>query len=156
MLHWALEYCSIDEGQDFPPGFYKTLRTISAVAAARGNVISHPPRCFVLADENQQLTEENSTLQQITEALGISAESRYQLLDNFRNSKEIAELARSFFADVGVLPRVPDRPSEKPVYAQVAGRTEIVDRIKIWFTNNPGKEIGIFVFNEAARIGNGG
>lgn len=141
----------IDEGQDFPPGFYKTLRYISSVAAARRNVIPHPPRCFVLADENQQLTEENSTLQQITEALGISAESRYQLLDNFRNSKEIAELARAFFADVGALPRVPDRPSEKPVYAQVAGRTEIVDRIKIWFTNNPGKEVGIFVFNEAAR-----
>ena len=141
----------IDEGQDFPPGFYKTLRHISSVAAARGNVIPYPPRCFVLADENQQLTEENSTLQQIAGALAINAEYRYQLLDNFRNSKEIAELARSFFADVGVLPRVPERPSEKPVYAQVAGRTEIVNRIKIWLTNNPGKEVGVFVFNEDAR-----
>lgn len=141
----------IDEGQDFPPGFYRTLRNISAIAAARGNTISYPPRCFVLADENQQLTEENSTLEQIADALAIRPENRYPLLDNFRNSKEIAELARSFFADVGVLPRVPERSTEKPVYAQLAGRSEIVERIKIWLVNNPGKEIGVFVFSEETR-----
>ncbi len=141
----------IDEGQDFPAGFYRTLRQISALAASRGNNVSHPPRCFVLADENQQITDENSTLDEIAGALRITEENRYLLLDNFRNSKEIAELARSFFADVGVLPRVPERSSEKPVYARVASRVEIVERIKIWLTNNPGKETGIFVFDEVTR-----
>jgi DNA helicase-2/ATP-dependent DNA helicase PcrA len=142
----------IDEGQDFPPGFYKTLRQISSLAASRGKRISHPPRCFVLADQNQQLTEENSTLQEIAEALKISEENRYLLLDNFRNSKEIAELARAFFADVGVLPRLPKRPSEKPCYAMVTDHSALVDRIKIWLTNNPGKEVGVFVFEDRTRV----
>ena len=142
----------IDEGQDFPPGFYKTLRQISSVAASRGKRISHPPRCFILADQNQQLTEENSTLQEIADALRINEDNRYLLLDNFRNSKEIAEFARSFFADVGVLPRLPKRSSEKPCYAIVAGHSALVERIRIWLTNNPGKEVGVFVFEDRTRV----
>ncbi len=142
----------IDEGQDFPPGFYKTLHRISAFGAARGRErVPHPPRCFVLADENQQITEENSTLEEITNALKISQEHHYVLLDNFRNSKEIAELARSFFADVGVLPRIPDRCSSKPSYISLAGHSEVVEKIRIWMTNNPQKEAGVFVFNDVLR-----
>ena len=142
----------IDEGQDFPPGFYKTLRQISSLAASRGKRILHPPRCFVLADQNQQLTDENSTLQEIAEALKINEENRYLLLDNFRNSKEIAEFARSFFADVGALPRLPKRSSEKPCYAVVDGHSALVERIRIWLTNNPGKEVGVFVFEDRTRV----
>jgi DNA helicase-2/ATP-dependent DNA helicase PcrA len=141
----------IDEGQDFPPGFYKTLRQISALATARGKRISHPPRCFVLADENQQITEENSTLQQIAETLRITKDNRYLLLDNFRNSKEIAELARAFFADVGVLPRLPARSSERPILSLVGNHADVVERIKVWFINNPGKEVGVLVFDDSTR-----
>lgn len=141
----------IDEGQDFPRGFYKTLRIISNLAAARGKEVQHPPRCFVLADENQQLTEENSTLQEIAETLKISEENRYLLLDNFRNSKEIALLARSFFADVGVLPRLPKRQSAKPIFSVVGHVDNVIESIQIWVTNNPGKEVGVFVFDEAKR-----
>jgi DNA helicase-2/ATP-dependent DNA helicase PcrA len=141
----------VDEGQDFAPGFYKMLRQISALSADPGRKVAHPLRCFVLADENQQLTEQNSTLQQIAEALKIAESNRYLLLDNFRNSKEIAELARHFFADVGVLPRLPVRSSATPSYAAVGNQTDIVDRIKIWLTNNPGKEVGVLAFTDDAR-----
>jgi DNA helicase II / ATP-dependent DNA helicase PcrA len=141
----------IDEGQDFPPGFFKTLRQISSLAASRGKRVTHPPRCFVLADENQQIGEENSTLQEIVDALRIAEEHRYRLLDNFRNSKEIAELARAFFADVGVLPNVPERTSEKPAYFKVSRRSDIVEHIRIWVTNNPGKELGVLVFDDDTR-----
>jgi DNA helicase-2/ATP-dependent DNA helicase PcrA len=141
----------IDEGQDFPPGFFKTLRQISALAASRGKKVAHPPRCFVLADENQQIGEENSTLQEIVDALKIVDDNRYPLLDNFRNSKEIAELARAFFADVGALPKVPSRSSEKPAYIKVGSHADIVERIKIWVTNNPGKEVGVLVFDDSTR-----
>ena len=141
----------IDEGQDFPPGFYKTLRQISALAASRGKKILNPPRCFVLADQNQQLTEENSTLQEIVETLKINEDNRYLLLDNFRNSREIAELARAFFADVGALPKVPLRSSEKPAYIKVGDHSDVVERIKIWVTNNPGKEVGVLVFDDSTR-----
>ncbi len=141
----------VDEGQDFPPGFYKTLRQISALSADPERKVAHPLRCFVLADENQQITEQNSTLKQIAEALKIADENKYLLLDNFRNSKEIAELARQFFADVGVLPRLPSRSSATPSYACVGSHSEVVQRIKIWLTNNPGKEVGVLVFSDATR-----
>lgn len=141
----------IDEGQDFPPGFYKTLRQISSLAASRGKRVEHPPRCFVLADENQQIGEENSTLLEIASALKIADENRYLLLDNFRNTKEIAVLAREFFADVGALPRLPSRSSEKPAYIKVGSHSDVVEHIRIWVTNNPGKEVGVLVFDDATR-----
>lgn len=139
----------IDEGQDFPSGFYEFLRLLSALG--KGRKVLHPLRCFVLADENQQLTEENSTLHEIASALKVCKEDRYILLDNFRNSKDIAELARQFFADVGVMPRLPMRRSEKPVHEICSNRSVIVQRILTWLINNPLKEVGVLVFDEGAR-----
>ncbi len=139
----------IDEGQDFPPGFYKTLKTICSIARMRG--VEHPPRCFILADENQQLTEENSTLDEIAATLGIETANRYMLLDNFRNSREIAELAREFFADVGALPHLPKRSSSRPVLVTAKNHAETVRQIRTWIHNNPGKETGVFVFSEQSR-----
>lgn len=141
----------IDEGQDFPEAFYKFLRQLAVLSGAPGRKVTHPLRCFVLADENQQITEENSTLEQIAKALHIEKKHQYLLLDNFRNSKEIAELARSFFADVGALPKLPTRRSEKPVYSRARTYSDVVNRIKIWITNNPHKEIGVLVFSENTR-----
>ncbi len=141
----------IDEGQDFSPQFYKFLRIIAAVGKARGEKVRNPLRCFVLADENQQITQENSTLQDIAENLGIKDENRYLLLDNFRNSREIAELARQFFADVGALPKLPERRSEKPVFMRVKDHEQTARQIMIWIMNNPGKEAGILVFTEDTR-----
>ena len=141
----------IDEGQDFPEDFYKFLRQLSVMSEAPGRKVKHPLRCFVLADENQQLTDENSTLDQIESALRIDKSHRYLLLDNFRNSREIAELARSFFADVGVLPRLPKRSSEKPVYTQVQSHSGTVNQIMNWLTNNPRKEVGVLVFQDSTR-----
>lgn len=141
----------IDEGQDFPPGFYKTLQRISAIALARGKQVAYPPRCFVLADENQQLTEDNSTLEDIATGLKIAKEHQYTLLDNFRNTKEIAELSRSFFSDVGVLPNLPKRSGERPMLSLVDSHTQIATRVKTWLTNNPGKEVGVLVFDDLTR-----
>lgn len=139
----------IDEGQDFPPGFYKMLKMICSIARMRG--VEHPPRCFVLADENQQLTEENSTLEEIAATLGIETANRYMLLDNFRNSREIAELAREFFADVGALPRLPERSSSRPVLLTTRNLAETAGLIRTWVYNNPRKETGVFVFSESSR-----
>jgi len=142
----------IDEGQDFPPAFYKALRLLSACGAARGSTkVPHPVRCFVLADENQQLTEYNSTLDQIATALKVAPEHRYKLLDNFRNTKQIAELARSFFNDVGVLPNLPRRSGPKPTFVAVGDQPALVQRVKTWVVNNPGKEVGVLTFSEPGR-----
>jgi hypothetical protein len=139
----------IDEGQDFPPAFYKVLRLLTGIGSSRG--AASPLRCFVLADENQQLTDQNSTLDEICKELRVETHHRYVLLDNFRNTKEVAEAARRFFADVGVLPNLPKRSGPRPVLAITSGESEIVGRIRTWILNNAGKEAGVLVFNETDR-----
>lgn len=142
----------VDEGQDFPPAFYKLLRRLSAVGAHRGAArVPHPLRCFILADENQQITEENSTLDQIASSLRISEKHRYLLLDNFRNTREVALLAREFFNDVSVLPNLPDRSSERPVFVLVADHSMLAHRVRTWMVNNPGKEVAVLSFSEPTR-----
>lgn len=139
----------IDEGQDFPPAFYKVLRLISGIGASQE--AHHPLRCFVLADENQQLTDQNSTLDEICKELKIDKDHRYVLLDNFRNTKEVAEVARRFFADVGVLSNLPKRSGPRPVLAHTSGVQDTVSLIRTWLLNNPGKEAGVLVFSESER-----
>lgn len=141
----------IDEGQDFPPDFYRTLHAIGSVARSRGKAVEYPVRCMVLADENQQITDQNSTLNEIAAALKIGDGARYVLLDNFRNSREIALLARSFFNDVGVLPNLPEQYRGMPVMARLDSLDEVVSRIRTWVANNPRKETAVLVFEDGLR-----
>lgn len=141
----------LDEGQDFAKDFYHTLGLISAIGGSRGKRVKHPLRCFVLADENQQITDENSTLEQIATGLKIPNELRYTLLDNFRNTREVAELARQFFADVGAIPNLPVRRGPFPQYFKLASLDASIQVIKNWVVNNPGKEAGVLVFTESKR-----
>lgn len=141
----------VDEGQDFAPGFYKFLGLLAVIGAAR-RTVTHPLKCFVLADENQQLTEYNSTLDEIQSALKIAPANRFPpLLDNFRNTLEIAEVARSFFEDVGALPRLPTRKGERPSYTEGIPASECVQQIITWVMNHPGKNAGVLVFKEQKR-----
>lgn len=141
----------IDEGQDFPPGLYRFLGMLGVIGASRISV-AYPLKCFVLADENQQLTQYNSTLDEIQRALKISRENRFPpLLDNFRNTLEIAEVARSFFDDVGALPRLPARRGLRPTYVEGIPASDCVDLIMTWVINHPGKSVGVLVFKEQKR-----
>ena len=142
----------VDEGQDLPPHFYQCLRRISAIAGSRAGQVKNPPRCFILADENQQLTSNNSTLTEIAEALKIQVGDRYQLLDNFRNTLPIARLSVQFYADVVTgLPRLPDRDGEMPEYVTADKEEVTLEYIARWVRNNPGKETGVFTFLDKRR-----
>jgi len=77
-------YLIIDEGQDMPPAFYHALAGMGF------------ENYFVVADQNQQISDENSNLRDIANALDISAENRIELTDNYRNSYNVARLARAF------------------------------------------------------------
>lgn len=144
-----LGYLIVDEGQDFPPSFYRFLNCIAFIGNFLG--AEHPLQCLVLADENQKLTNDNSTLDEIKEMLGVSEEQHYKLVDNFRNSKEVAKLAKSFFANVGSMPVEPTRCSEVPELIQYQSVFSFLDYLNIWLKNHPGKEIGIFCFKENTR-----
>jgi DNA helicase IV len=89
----------VDEGQDLAPAFYGLARWLCA-------------NMTVFADENQQLFEHNSTLDEI--ARNIKAVDHLRLRHNYRNSAEIAALAAHFYCGSPTgLPESPTR-SWKP------------------------------------------
>ena len=75
----------IDEGQDMPPQFYGSLVDLG---------FEH---FFVVADQNQQITERNSSRNDIANALVIDAADVIELGMNYRNSWPVARLARAFY-----------------------------------------------------------
>ena len=77
----------IDEGQDMPPMFYHSLVNLGF------------ENFFVVADQNQQITEENSTIEEIRRALDIRLGDVIRLTRNYRNSRPIAKLAAHFCTD---------------------------------------------------------
>ena len=75
----------IDEGQDMPPQFYNALMDLG-----------FEKRFFVVADQNQQITEDNSSRKDITDCLAIEANKIIELRENYRNNYQVARLAREF------------------------------------------------------------
>ncbi|MDY0220614.1 MAG: DUF2075 domain-containing protein [Desulfobacterium sp.] len=88
----------MDEGQDMPVKFYESL-----MHAGYENF-------FVVADQNQQITEENSSRQELMDILGIDRDDVIELTQNFRNSYPTALLASHFFTDPSS--PAPDLPPE--------------------------------------------
>ena len=88
----------IDEGQDMPPEFYKTL-----IYAGYQNF-------FIVADQNQQITEDHSSRQELTDLLGLDVKDVIELNENYRNSHPIALFANFFFTDPSSPP--PNLPSK--------------------------------------------
>ena len=68
-IHWG--HLIVDEGQDFPPAMYSTLKTIMSLANETSG-----PAISVFADENQRLFPQNSTLEQIRQALGLHSSDK--------------------------------------------------------------------------------
>ncbi len=132
-----LPYLVIDEGQDMPPQFYTALINLGF-----GNF-------FVVADQNQQITEENSSIKDIRNALAIETDDVIELKYNYRNSYPIARLAREFYTSYPASPP-PDLPPEdsfalKPLVfeyhnSQQAG---VINRIMTLASNDLSKLVGI-------------
>jgi len=90
----------IDEGQDMPQGFYDSLMYLGY------------ENFFIVADQNQQITEENSSRQELTDMLGLDVADVVELKENYRNSSPIAILSQYFYTDIASpKPELPDKPS---------------------------------------------
>jgi hypothetical protein len=74
----------IDEGQDMPPQFYQVLTNLGY------------EHFYVVADPNQQITEQNSRPDEIEQALDIHSKDRIEFTDNYRNCDLVARLALAF------------------------------------------------------------
>ena len=75
----------IDEGQDMPREFYDTLVGLGF------------DRFFVVADQNQQITDANSSRKDIEDCLAIDTNEVIELRYNYRNHYQVARLAREFY-----------------------------------------------------------
>jgi len=84
----------IDEGQDKPSKYYETLIRFGI------------ENFFIVADQNQQITEDNSSRQELTDLLGLEVEDVIELKENYRNSHPIGLLSNCFFTDPSSPPPV--------------------------------------------------
>ena len=123
----------VDEGQDMPKEFYAVLRMISRTLT-------------VFADENQQLTDERSTIVEIAAVTGIS--SMAHLDRNFRNTRAIAAVAAAFFTGAGAAPvelRNDAVDGDKPVLAADPALHATVTRLVNFERTNSRQQIGVLV-----------
>ncbi|AJP04306.1 hypothetical protein TU94_25410 [Streptomyces cyaneogriseus subsp. noncyanogenus] len=126
----ATPHLVVDEGQDLPPGLYQLARLAAASVT-------------VFADECQRLTETNSTLTEIADALGRST-GRVEIAGNHRNTREIASLAEHFRTG-GNLPDIPFRSGALPVIRHYGGIGVLVDDIAVMAARQPRHRIGVIV-----------
>jgi superfamily I DNA/RNA helicase len=133
----AKPFIVLDEAQDFPKEFFPVIR------AAASDIT-------VFADENQRITEHNSTIQEIKTYAHLAAPIK--LSRNYRNTMEIAELAEHFYT--GLPSGIPERPSKsgpKPVMLRHGFLHETVEFIVRYERNNSDSDIAVFVQTAALQ-----
>ena len=125
-----MSHLIVDEGQDLPQGFFEYgFRYVSQILS-------------VFADDNQALSDQFSTLEQIKHA--ASLENPIILSHNHRNTPEIARLAEHFHG--GQLPVADVRRShgDIPRLVKSPGIDSTAQRVSNWF-NNRGGNVGVIV-----------
>jgi DNA helicase IV len=123
----------VDEGQDMPQQFYVVVRAVAASMT-------------VFADENQQITENRSTVEEIKAATGIR--SRAQLSRNFRNTRAIAAVAAKFYTGAGAAPvelRDNAEDGDRPVLDHDKKLYGFTTRLINYESANSTRQIGVFV-----------
>lgn len=135
------QHLIIDEGQDMPPKYYEALQE-----AGYKNF-------FIVADQNQHLTADNSNIPELTDVLGLVRDDVIELRVNYRNSHPIALFARHFYTDKGSPPPdLPDRPSlETPSLYTGLTKENIATMILREADKDDSKLIGVVVATNELR-----
>jgi DNA helicase IV len=123
----------IDEGQDFPRELFAILKLISTSMT-------------VFADENQQLTDDRSTISEILSATGIVKTAH--LSQNFRNTRAIAAFSGAFYTGAGSAPvQLRDNASDGdlPVLDRDSKLHDTILRIANYEKAHPGELIGVLL-----------
>ena len=133
----------IDEGQDMPPQFYRTLVEFGF------------ERFFVAADQNQQILDDHSSRQSIEDELNINPGNVFKLRHNYRNCGPVAKLARAFWTGDPASPPVdlPSRPGPAAWLCEYAERrfADICRSIVKIVHRDPAKLIGVIAPNNEVR-----
>ena len=137
----------IDEGQDFSPEMYKAFYLVQKLFHQ-----DKKPSLTVFADENQRLTETNSTIKQIKSNLYIEEKDCYLLTKNYRNTREIALIAKHFFTGLSTgVPELPEKNGEIPKLVKTKNFQCTVNFIYRYIENHHNEEIGIFIESHNIR-----
>lgn len=141
-LNWSavnFDVLIIDEAQDFPPDFFRIVYLVAEGIFGKGL-----QGLMVLADENQRITEENSSIEEIRTILHIAPEREYSLTTNFRNTKEVAEVARHFYAGMSTgMPNLPEKRGPIPELRRCSDERAVRARLLRYVENNPRHEVGV-------------
>ena len=141
-LDYSKLHIVIDEGQDLPPEWYDCLLELGC------------ENFFIVADQNQQITEENSTQLDLMATLGLESNRQVvKLTENFRNSTPITIFANTFYTDrTSPEPVIPDRPSiYTPILYEYSTIDKIPEMILAEYDIDPSKLIGFIVPTENKR-----
>ena len=134
----------IDEGQDMPPEFYDTLVGLGF------------DRFFVVADQNQQITEGNSSRKEIEDGLAIKTKDVIELRQNYRNQYCVARLAREFYTGDPASPP-PEIPGPSPgvvpllCYYNEDSLDKVARGILLLADRDPRQLIGVIAPNNRVR-----
>lgn len=125
------DHIIIDEGQDMPREFYLVAKLLAR-------------HLTVFADENQRLFDSNSTINDIKGYLSLK--TIWTLHKNYRNTRPIAEFAKSFYA--GTTSGVPDLPDMAGPLPRVVRLPSVQDQFQYigrYARNHPDQIIGVIV-----------
>ena len=138
-------YLVIDEGQDMPPEFYDALVGLGF------------DRFFVVADQNQQITEANSSRLDLQNCLAIDTDAVIELRQNYRNHFQVARLAREFYTGDPASPP-PELPGPAAgavplLYVYEEGGLDAVARgILLLADRDPRQLIGVIAPRNTVRV----
>ncbi|VAW40740.1 hypothetical protein MNBD_DELTA03-829 [hydrothermal vent metagenome] len=140
-------YLIIDEGQDMPPQFYQALAELGF------------ENFYVVADDNQQITLENSRIDEIQNILCLTRDDIIELKTNYRNTYPTARLAREFCLNRKKSPPAlpaPQKDSIIPLFVKYDGHrkisfSEVIKRILKEADRSPSRLIGIITANNKVR-----
>ena len=141
---WQPPYLVIDEGQDMPREFYRALVGLGF------------DRFFVVADQNQQITEANSSRRDIENCLAIETSDVIELSQNYRNRYQVARLAREFYTgDPASPPPAMPRPAPGTVpllyYYEQNNLDEVARGILRLADRDPRQLIGVIAPKNSVR-----
>jgi len=142
----------IDEGQDFAPGFYKMLQIVKMLGVSFDKEMA----LTVFADENQRIDEKaNSSIEDIRKEIKFSKGVVTSLTTNYRNSKQVAELAAHFYVGLSTgIPEMPERDGPlSPSLFSFSSHLDEVERIANFAQQNDDLAVGVIVENNYIREG---
>ena len=134
----------IDEGQDMPREFYNSLVGLGF------------DRFFVVADQNQQITDDNCSRRDLEDCLNIDSSDVIELTRNYRNGYLVANLAREFYTGdpASPAPRLPEVTSGRVPFVCTFDREKFPNVLRFilrYSDQDPRRLIGIIAPNNSVR-----